>query len=184
MLAGPGVIGLDVALPISHRLLKGDVVEDYRWLGECWVQMLSNLGLPARTLAIEEARFLTKSDAHQEDLELACFGTYSPYEVVVGRRKVVGVSQVRRKGGVLFSCALHLDLSPSDLASHLPIPARRRSNLKTAIQERAASLAELGVKVSEPDRAMEAFRLALRDRLGVILRRGTWAPSEVEATAS
>eukprot|EP01034_Spumella_vulgaris_P044296 gene44296-55086_t len=42
------------------------------------------------------------SQAGRGHLGWACYGGYSPWEVVVGRRKLVGLAQVRRRGGVLL----------------------------------------------------------------------------------
>ncbi len=41
-------------------------------------------------------------------LRRACCGSLSPYEVAIGARKLVGLAQVRRRGGVLFQVRLPL----------------------------------------------------------------------------
>jgi lipoate-protein ligase A len=38
-----------------------------------------------------------------DTLKWACFGGLSPWEVVVGQRKIVGLAQVRRRTGVLLA---------------------------------------------------------------------------------
>src|SRR5512146_1117243 len=93
------LLSLDVALPTSHPLATSDVVDAYRWMGELWQEALVSLGAAkARALPVEEARS-QPSLAQNDPLRLACYGTLSPWEVVVGRRKLVGLCQVRRRPG-------------------------------------------------------------------------------------
>ena len=88
---------LDLVLPRAHRLYMGDVTESYRWIGEVWTAALRELGIDVQSTPIGAAR----ADAQTLDplLRRVCFGGLSPYEVVVGRRKLVGLAQVRRRAG-------------------------------------------------------------------------------------
>src|SRR5579872_4843208 len=110
VLVGRGVVGLDIVLPPGHSLLSQDIVEDYGWLGRVWEGALSGLGLPARCVSVVESRRLSAMHSSYGDASLSCFGLTAPYEVMVDGRKVVGLSQVRRQAGVLFSSAVHLDV--------------------------------------------------------------------------
>ncbi|HUS14822.1 MAG TPA: hypothetical protein VM536_07360, partial [Chloroflexia bacterium] len=112
VLAGPALLSLDIALPPGHALAPPDVTESYRWLGEAWLDALESLGVrDARLVTIAEVRAAPYRPPRRlppagalsdEDLvRLACFGGLSPYEVAIGPRKLVGLAQVRRRGGVL-----------------------------------------------------------------------------------
>lgn len=106
VLAGPWMLGLSVVLPASHRLVQGGPVPSYRWLGERLTGVLQGGGIAARALVPGEA----KRDAEEGTVpEWACFAGLSPWEVVVGRRKIVGLAQVRRCQGVLLVAGLLLD---------------------------------------------------------------------------
>ncbi len=179
ILAGPGVVGLDIAMPADHGLLTGDIVRDYRWLGEVWADALLRLGLNATPVSIEECRDRNMADAPDHDLSLVCFGTVSPFEVVVDGRKVVGLSQVRRQGGVVFSSAVHIDVDPAEIAFELPLSNDRRASLARVLSNRAASVQMLAGRETTASEVIDAFRLALRSRLGVRLRRGAWGKREV-----
>jgi len=119
VLVGPHLLGLDVFLPAGHPLILADVVESYRWLGEAWVDALRLLGVETRAVSPTEAHAqhdLLKQEATRERetiLRRACYGALSPYEVVAGQRKVVGLDMIRRKAGTLLQAGLLFpDLGP------------------------------------------------------------------------
>lgn len=174
VLAGPGLLGLDIGLPASHPMLSGDIVEDYKWLGRVWEECLVRLGIEAHSLSVSEARDLSQPGwgMYSRDAGLACFGSFSPYEVVAGRRKVVGLSQVRRRGGVLFSSAVHVDLEPTELPAALPLPPFRRRALAVHLHQRAAALYEVATGPVGSADVMRAFARALRTLYGIELRAG------------
>src|SRR6266699_1467548 len=117
VLVGPHLLSLDVILPAGHPLIHSDIVESYRWFGEAWVAALRQLGVQARSVPPAEAhaqRTLRKqpeSSAYELLMHRACYGSLSPYEVVVGQRKVVGFDMVRRRVGTLLQAGivLHCD---------------------------------------------------------------------------
>jgi lipoate-protein ligase A len=81
---------LDLALPAEDPLSTSDVTESYGWLGAVWAAALGALGIAAGVVDIATAR----ADAQLLDplLRRVCFGGLSPYEIVVERRKVVGLT--------------------------------------------------------------------------------------------
>ncbi|HSJ74491.1 MAG TPA: hypothetical protein VK904_09250 [Miltoncostaeaceae bacterium] len=107
-----GLLALDVVLPHGHPRETRDVVEGYRWLGEALAAGLRALRAPAVELVeIPRAR-----SAEPRPSDIACFGGLSPYEVLVDGRKVVGLSQARRRDGTLLQAGLLLDLDAARLA--------------------------------------------------------------------
>ncbi|SFV14219.1 lipoate--protein ligase family protein [Pseudoduganella namucuonensis] len=106
VLTGPWMLSASVLLPHGHPLASEQLVHSYRWLGELYAGVLRSLGIAAHAITPDEARALQRDAG--ERLAWACYGGYSPWEVVVGRRKIVGLAQVRRRGGVLLVAGLQL----------------------------------------------------------------------------
>lgn len=102
------LLGLDVALPPGHALAPADVVETYRWLGEALATALVTLGLPGvEVVSVARARAWAGSPG---GAAAACYGGLSPFEVLVEGRKVVGLSQARRRPGALLQAGVVLRL--------------------------------------------------------------------------
>jgi lipoate-protein ligase A len=171
---------LDVALPPSDPLYSSDVTESYRWLGVVWAAGLSALGIAAHAIDIAAAR----ADAQALDplLRRVCFGGLSPYEVVAGRRKVVGLAQVRRRGGALFQAGVYLRWSPERTAALLAATPAERRTLTSQLAARVAGLAELAgdgppsadMVMREVDRALELYG-------GLLPSPDSWTEREQEA---
>lgn len=106
------LIALDVVLPADHPLLPVDVVAAYRWVGEAVAAALTGLGASgARAVPPGEARAWPAGPASG-----LCFGGLSPWEVVVGGRKVLGLSQVRRQAGAIIQVGVPMRLDATRLA--------------------------------------------------------------------
>ena len=108
------LLALDVLLPRGHPLAGDDVVDAYRWLGEAIADALRALG--ARDVAVIGVAEARAARAHPGPAADACFGGLSPYEVLAGGRKVVGLSQARRKPGALLQAGIPLRLDAGRLA--------------------------------------------------------------------
>lgn len=173
VLAGPGVLGLDVALPGGHPLALSDIVEAYRWLGEAWVAAARQLGANAELVTIELAR------ARRAGSNPACFGSLSSYEVAVDGRKLVGLAQLRRRNGVLLQSAIHLRFDADGLACLL----RMRDEERRALQQSAVGLEEIAGAQTEND-IMETFAWVLRDTMDVTLQKGAWTDADLEAASA
>ena len=108
VLVGPWMLGLSVALPAAHALVRGGPVPSYRWLGEALAGVLRRFGIAATALA-PAALAAPRAD---DPLAWACYGGLSPWEVVAQDRKLVGLAQVRRRAGVLLVGGLLLEPPP------------------------------------------------------------------------
>jgi lipoate-protein ligase A len=171
-------LSLDVALPSSHPLASHDVTHAYRWIGEIWAEALRGLGIAqARAIPTEEVRALPALPA-EDPLRLACYGTLSPWEVVVGRRKVVGLSQVRRRAGVVFPIGVHLRWEPERLVDLLAVWPDARPRFIAALRGAAAGLDELTGRPLAAHEVIAAVEEALQLRLGVRLTHSQWLPAE------
>ncbi|HLL80246.1 MAG TPA: hypothetical protein VKT25_12140 [Ktedonobacteraceae bacterium] len=170
VLVGSHLLGLDVVLPAGHPLILPDLVESYRWLGETWVAALHALGVSARVVPPDEAheqRGLLKrpeASAREEVLRRACYGSLSPYEVVAGKRKVVGLDMIRRRSGTLLQAGVLLRWNPERLADLLGHTPEEQSLLKEGLQERAVGLDTLAGRYVSPGEVVEAFERALSER--------------------
>jgi lipoate---protein ligase len=174
-------LSMEVALPAGHPLATGDVVLGYRWFGEVWAQALRALGIgTARALPTDEVRALPPL-AKDDPLRLACYGTLSPWEPVVGTRKVVGLSQVRRRGGTLYQVGVYLRWRPEALVKLLALPEGERAALVPRLRAATAGLDELAGRAVTVRAVTAAVEETLIELLNVRLERGAWTACEHEA---
>jgi lipoate-protein ligase A len=93
VLADQDALSLDMALPATHPLASGDVVEAYRWIGAALAASVLDLApaLRGRLMVVDpvEARAdqqaARAAPAHSGEAlrARACFGTLSPFEVAL-----------------------------------------------------------------------------------------------------
>jgi lipoate---protein ligase len=171
-------LSLDVSLPAGHPLALHDVTLSYRPFGEIWADALRRLGIPtARALPTDEARALAALPA-DEPLRLACYGTLSPWEIVVDGRKVVGLSQVRRRPGAVLAMGVHLHWEPAKLVRLLALTTDERDRLTSALRRTTSGLDVLTDRTLTASDVAAAFEASLAERLGVRFIPGDWLPQE------
>jgi lipoate-protein ligase A len=167
VLVGPGLLSLDIILPAGHSLILPDIVESYSWLGTVWVKTLGRLGVETRIVSPQEAHaqrdFLKHEETREREsiLNRACFGLLSPYEVVAGQRKVVGLDMIRRRMGSLLQAGLLLkwDIEPLvELLGHTP---EEQTILREGLPERAVGLDTLAGRAVTAEEVIEAFEEVL-----------------------
>lgn len=167
VMVGPHLLGLDVALPADHPLTLPDIVESYRWLGEAWVAALLRLGITTRAVSPDEAHaqrdLLKDAETREREaiLRRACYGALSPYEVVAGQRKVVGLDMIRRRQGSLLQAGVLLRWETETLAQWLGHTPEEQEVLRTGLRERAAGLDELAGREIAPEEVIAAFELVV-----------------------
>jgi lipoate-protein ligase A len=163
VLVGPTLLSLDVILPAEHPFILSDIVESYRWFGEAWVAALAQLGVqtrivpPAEAHAQRDQRKQPATREHELLLNRACYGSLSPYEVVVGQRKVVGLDMIRRRSGTLLQAGVLLQWQPSILAHLLTHTPSENSVLQQGLLERAVGLDTLVGRVIDSGEVIQAF---------------------------
>jgi lipoate-protein ligase A len=172
------LLGLDVWLPRGHPLAPDDVVETYRWLGEALAAGLSEVGASARVVGIDEAR-AGFADAGPADSVAgrACFGGLSPYEVVAGGRKVVGLAQVRRPNGALLQAGIILRFDARLLAELLPREEADAEEVAGALDRRAVGLLDL-VPGLDARGLVDVLERNIADRAGATWSDGVLEESE------
>lgn len=178
VLVDENALSMEVALPAGHPLAIFDVSNSYQWIGEIWARALRALGIDAaRALPVAEVRALPA--VPRDDLiRLACYGTLSPWEVVAGQRKLIGLSQVRRRGGALIQVGAYLHWQPERLAALLALSEGERATLAARLQGAAAGLDDVAGRSLSVRAVVAAVQTSLEDSLGVHLMRGAWKPCE------
>lgn len=97
VLVVPGfVLWVDVLVPRYDPLWDDDVGRSAVWLGAVWRDALETLGVDAELVDRASRSAVGRT---------ICFGGRAVGEVLVGGRKVVGVSQRRDRYGARFQCA-------------------------------------------------------------------------------
>jgi lipoate---protein ligase len=163
VLAGPQLLSLDVVLPAGHPLILDDIIETYRWFGEAWMQALLALGILTRTVPPDEAheqkKLLKLPETSQREalLRRACYGSLSPYEVVVGQRKLVGLDMIRRRVGTLLQAGVLLHWETETLAQLLGHSPEEQDILRTGLLERAIGLDTLAGRSISAREVISAF---------------------------
>jgi lipoate-protein ligase A len=119
VLVEPGAMAwFDVVVPaadVRFQSVAGDVGASMRWLGGHIVTALAGLGVGGTSVhaaAMTGGRWA----------EVVCFAGLGPGEVVLGARKLVGISQRRTRLGSRFQCMVHVRWSPHVLVGLLAEP--------------------------------------------------------------
>ena len=149
VLVEPGrLLWTEVVIPRTDPLWEEDLGRSFVWLGRVWTAALKACG-------VERAGPYEGPLMHSRWSRRICFAGLGPGEVTVGGRKVVGLSQRRRRGGAVFHMAVLLDWDPDDLVGLVAIPEPERAEL-------SAQLSELAGPVQVPaDDLVSAFGRAL-----------------------
>jgi lipoate---protein ligase len=167
VLVGPGLLSLDVILPAGHSFILADIVEAYRWFGEAWQAALLRLGvssqlvLPAEAHAQRTLRKETMTRDYEMLMNRACYGSLSSYEVVVGKRKVVGFDMIRRRAGSLLQAGALLTWDTAALAQLLGHTEHEQTLLREGLAERAVGLDTLMGRKVEAQEVIAAFEEVL-----------------------
>lgn len=167
VLVGPHLLGLDVVLPAEHPLVLHDIVESYRWFGDCWMHALELLGVETCLVPPDEAhaqRTLSRQEEYREReaiLRRACYASNSSYEVVVGQRKVVGLDMIRRRNGSLLQAGVLLSWQSEKLAYLLGQTPAEQELLRRELPNRAVGLDELLGREATVNEVMQAFETVL-----------------------
>lgn len=108
VLVGPGeILWVDVLLPRGDPLWCDDVSRSVGWLGGAWCAALAEMNVEA---TVHHGPMVATRWS-----EVVCFAGIGPGEVLVGGRKVVGISQRRNRGGARFQCAALLRWRPGEM---------------------------------------------------------------------
>ena len=100
VMAGPWMLSLTMLLPSSHELARASLPAGYRTIGEACCRALGRFHIGTE-LARGPSTDGPKRPARTDVPEWACFATVSHGELLAaGDRKIVGISQVRRRDAI------------------------------------------------------------------------------------
>lgn len=100
------VLWLDVVIGRDDPQWHDDVGRAMWWVGEAWADALDSLGVVDGAGAsphVHRSGMVTTAWSRT-----VCFAGLGPGEVVLGERKLVGISQRRSRGVARFQCAMYL----------------------------------------------------------------------------
>lgn len=112
-------IWVDVTITRDDPLWDDDVGRASHWLGAAWAQAVTGLGC-------EGAVVHTGPVVETAWSRRICFAGVGPGEVLVGGRKLVGLSQRRTRDGARFQCAVHREWDPVPLLGLLHLEESER----------------------------------------------------------
>ena len=104
-------VWIDVVIGRGDPLWDDDVNRAPLWLGEVWAAALASLGV----------RHGEVFDRYEPGSwgRLACFASWGPGEVLVGKAKAVGITQRRTRSTARFQTLLHRRWDPEGLVVRL-----------------------------------------------------------------
>jgi lipoate---protein ligase len=122
VLLDPSMLSLDVLLPSDHPLLDGDVGAVFGHVGRAWAAALGALGVPDVSVHTEPSAARRQGEGRERLLAAVCYATAGRGEVLAGGRKLVGLSQRRRRWGALVQCGMLRRWEPGPLLEALGAP--------------------------------------------------------------
>jgi lipoate---protein ligase len=176
------LLSLDVALPAGHRLLPQNVTAAYQWFGETWRDTLQRLGVDAYVIDDAAARALHA--LLDPAVKQVCFGGVSPFEVLVGYRKLVGLAQVRRRPGGLLQAGIYLRWDAGRISSLLQGTPDERQARASLLRERAVGLQESNGQHIDIPTVITTWEQTLQEVQQVELLDDTWTDEEHAAIIS
>lgn len=172
VLADAQMLAVDAVLPAPSNLAGTDVVTSYQWFGEAWASAIATVagdgergGL--RVISIAEARHDRATLRASPDIpgvrvrEATCFATLSPFEVAwqppgSHPRKLVGLSQVRRRGVALLQAGVHWRFDANAMASLVGGLETVTEDAET-LTRHVADLADAGIGPASRHALIDAF---------------------------
>lgn len=123
-----------IALPASHPLAQGSIVESYRRLSDGLIAGLKGLGMVVRAEPL-----LARLPSHPP---VVCFESASDYEITCNGRKLVGSAQMRKRGGILQHGSLPLFGDTAQICEVLRYDTETaRQDARESVRDRATTLA-------------------------------------------
>lgn len=131
-----------IALPLSHPLMAGSIVDSYRRLSAALMAALQQLGLDAHADKRADKRI---DPANKKSIGPVCFEVPSDYEITANGMKLIGSAQVRRQNAALQHGTLPLYGDVSRICEALTFrddTARERETVRERVLQRATTLAD------------------------------------------
>lgn len=123
---------IDVTISRDDPLWSDDVAIAFHWLGGAWA-------LAARSFGVEAAAHVDRPLETRWSRRV-CFAGIGAGEVVVGHRKLVGISQRRTRDGARFQCVVHRTWDPAPVLGLLALSDVDRAHGLVELSEIATGL--------------------------------------------
>jgi lipoyl(octanoyl) transferase len=168
-------LAFSLVVPAGHPLAVSDIVESYRLLAPPARLALRSIGISAELVRVEEAHRGRPNGFGSA----ACFAALAPYELVVGSRKLVGNSQLRRRGAILHHAVMNLDFNPGRFAGFLKTGSLDEvRKLSGFLDARVGSLGGVLARQVSAEEAALAVVKGFEDAYGVKLVSGVLSVEE------
>ena len=132
-------LSLDVLLPAAHPWLADpDLGAVFEPIGAAWADGLRALGVTGLDQHLGPATASRLGPEAQRPLAEVCYASLGRGELTVDGRKLVGLSQRRRRQGALIQCGIHRRWRPAPLIEALGV-----GEAATAIEAAAIGLDDL-----------------------------------------
>lgn len=118
LLVPGGNTWVDVTIGRDDPLWDDDVAVAFHWLGRAWAAAARRLGV--------DAHAYTGRPLANRWSKRVCFAAVGAGEVVVGARKLVGISQRRTRAGARFQCVVHRSWDPGPILALLDLAGDER----------------------------------------------------------
>jgi lipoate-protein ligase A len=123
---------VDVTIARTDPLWQEDVAVAFHWLGWAWANAARHFGV--------DAQVHTGRPAENPWSRRVCFAGLGAGEVIVGHRKLVGISQRRTREGARFQCIVHRSWDPVPLLGLLALEDLERAYAITSLLDVATGL--------------------------------------------
>lgn len=128
------LLSLDVVLPADHPWLADpDLGAVFDPIGAAWSAALTDLGLPDLDIHRGPATASRLGPEDRRPLAEICYASLGRGEVTSGGRKVVGLSQRRRRHGALIQCGVMRAWKPDPLIAALGVEHARDAITAAAV---------------------------------------------------
>ena len=167
-------ISLQLTLPSSHPFVGDDIHLNFRWFSELLIAALERLGIQADWIPLDRAR----AEQAPAGLEGACYSTLAPYEIEVGRRKLIGHGQIRRVRATALQAMVYRVFDPHRtvrLLTHNGLPSEQ---LESDLAERVVDLRSAAGREISVDDYTDAILGVVESIFGRIDRNGEFTSSE------
>ena len=122
VLMDESLLSLDAIVPQGHPWLDGaDLGSIFDPVGRAWADALSDLGVPDVGVHRGPATATRLGPPEQRPLAEVCYASLGRGEVTSGGRKIVGLSQRRRRHGALIQCGVLRRWRPGPLIRALDV---------------------------------------------------------------
>ena len=116
------LLSLDVIVPDGHLWLSDpDLGAVFDPIGRAWAAALADLGLSDLSVHAGPATATRLGPPELRPLAEVCYASLGRGEVLCGGRKLVGLSQRRRRQGALIQCGIHRVWNPEPLIAALDV---------------------------------------------------------------